>query len=63
VGDLTALLGSSLPFSSPDAGKYATDEGTIPWPNGVSGSDGATVMNVAQIDVDTACGVYSNLWR
>jgi len=63
VGELTALLGSSLPFSAPDAGKYATDEGTIPWPGGVSGSDGATVMNVAQIDVDTACGLYTNLWR
>ncbi len=55
-GGITAVVGSAAPFSSPDAGKYAADESTIPWPAGVAGSQGATQMQVAQIDVASACG-------
>lgn len=62
VGALTAVLGSAEPFSDADAGKYVTDEGTIPWPAGVSGSGGATQMFVAQIDVVGACGMNAKLW-
>jgi hypothetical protein len=62
-GLLTAVLGSAEPFSDFDAGKYVTDEGTIPWPAGVSGSGGATQMFVAQIDVVGACGPSADLWK
>jgi hypothetical protein len=34
VGGITAMLGSSAPFSGP--GKYENDEGVIPWPGGVA---------------------------
>jgi len=51
AGDHVALLGSAEPFSSPDAGMFTGDEGTIPWPAGVSGSGGATTMNIAEIEV------------
>jgi hypothetical protein len=54
-GGLTALLGSAQPFSSPNSGKYAFDEGTIPWPKGVQGSGGSATMYVAQIEVAAAC--------
>ena len=48
TGGAVALLGSAEPFSSPDAGKYVSDEGTIPWPAGVSGSVGAATMYIAR---------------
>jgi hypothetical protein len=51
VGDITALLGSSDPFSPP--GKNVSDEGTIPWPAGVAGSGGAQFMSLAEIDMYT----------
>jgi hypothetical protein len=51
TGGAVALLGSAEPFSSPDAGKYVSDEGTIPWPAGVSGSGGAATMYIAEIEV------------
>jgi hypothetical protein len=54
TGGVVAVLGSAEPFSSPDAGKYVSDEGTIPWPAGVSGSGGAATMNVAEIEVPTS---------
>jgi hypothetical protein len=59
---LTALLGSSAPFSSPDAGKYASDEGSIPWPAGVAGSEGASTMWLAEIEVRDSCGIANKLW-
>jgi hypothetical protein len=55
VGGITAVLGSSQRFSDPDAGKYVSDESTIAWPEGVSGSEGASQMNVAQLDIVTDC--------
>jgi hypothetical protein len=55
VGGVVAVLGSAHPFSSPDASKYAGDEGTIPWPAGVAGSGGATQMFVAQITIVNSC--------
>src|SRR5262249_28987199 len=39
IGGYTALLGSSLPFSD----QAVSDEGTIVWPHGVQGSNGASV--------------------
>jgi hypothetical protein len=64
-GGSVALVGSAEPFSSPDAGKTVSDEGTIPWPAGVTGSGGATTMNVAQIDVPTSpmgCTAVTTFW-
>jgi hypothetical protein len=59
---IVALLGSALPFSA----AYAADEGTIPWPNGVPGSGGATTMNVAEIEVPysptSTCTVPNRVW-
>jgi hypothetical protein len=49
-GGAVALLGSADPFSTPGV-RTITDEGTIPWPVGVPGSGGATVMQVAEIQV------------
>jgi hypothetical protein len=62
VGGIVAILGSASPFSSPDAGKYAFDEGVVPWPAGVSGSGGAAQMQVAQIEVRNACGKANPFW-
>ena len=62
LGGTVALLGSSAPFSSPDAGKYVNDEGSIPWPAGVAGSEGATTMWLAQIQVSDSCRLPSKLW-
>ena len=61
-GIVTAVLGSADPFSSPDAGKYASDEGTIPWPAGVAGSGGATQMHVAEIEVLSSCNIADVVW-
>ena len=53
VSGTVALVGSALPFSEPDA-SYAGDEGTIPWPSGVTGSDGATTMYIAELEVPSS---------
>jgi hypothetical protein len=62
-GGVVAILGSAEPFSA-TAGHYVSDEGTIPWPTGVSGSNGSTVMNVAEISVrdPPSCGPTSQAW-
>jgi hypothetical protein len=61
-GGVVAILGSAEPFSN--ANRYVSDEGTIPWPKGVSGSEGATTMNVAEISVPypSGCGIASSAW-
>jgi len=60
-----ALLGSAEPFSDADA-SYASDEGTIPWPKGVSGSGGASTMNIAEIEVPSSppstCRAATQAW-
>ncbi len=61
-GGITALVGSAEPFSAPDAGRFAFDEGTIPWPAGVAGSGGAATMYVAEIEVESACTKSSQQW-
>jgi hypothetical protein len=53
VSGTVALVGSAESFSSVDA-SFASDEGTIPWPSGVSGSNGATTMHVAEIEVPSS---------
>jgi hypothetical protein len=53
AGEITALLGSSAPFSSP--GKNVSDEGTIPWPAGVAGSGGSQFMSLAEINMYSTC--------
>jgi hypothetical protein len=59
---IITLLGSAEPFSSPGAGKYASDEGTIPWPAGVRGSGGAWQMWLAEIEIRSTCGIAVQLW-
>jgi hypothetical protein len=61
-GGTVALLGSSAPFSSRDAAKYAGDEGSIPWPAGVAGSEGSSTMWIAQIDIRDTCGIETQWW-
>ncbi len=61
AGGITALLGSADPFSAPDAGTV-TDEGVIPWPSGVSGGNGATQMQLAEIEVRTSCMAPVQVW-
>jgi len=61
-GGITALLGSAEPFSNPDANRYLSDEGTIPWPAGVAGSGGATQMQIAEIEVFPACRIAIQVW-
>ena len=60
VGGTTAVLGASKPFS--DMSHYVTDEGTIPWPTGVAGSNGATTMYVAEISLVNSCHMPSIEW-
>ncbi len=62
VGGITAVLGSSAPFTEPDAGKYVADGTTIPWPAGVAGSGGASEMYVAEIDIVDSCGLPNVVW-
>jgi len=58
-----ADLGSSKPFSMPsDGGFPPADEGTIPWPDGVSGSEGSKTMYVAQLEMGTSCGPATPSW-
>ena len=59
VGGITAVLGSSEPFST---GKPVGDEGIIPWPPNVAGSGGATQMYVAEIEVYPACQTVFHAW-
>ena len=54
TGEAVAVLGSSEPFSD-DPDKYVADEGTLPWPAGVGGSNGSTQMFVAEINVTGTC--------
>ncbi len=62
-GGIVALLGSSAPFSSQDAGTYvASDEGQIPWPSGVAGSEGSSTMWIAEIEIRSACEVANKVW-
>lgn len=61
-GITTALLGSSAPFSAPDAGKYESDEGSIPWPAGVAGSQGSATMWLAEVEVRPSCSVAAKVW-
>jgi hypothetical protein len=60
-GGIVAILGSSLPFSQYDA-HYVTDEGSIPWPGGLDGSQGSSLMWVAQIDLEPSCRVVASYW-
>jgi hypothetical protein len=60
-GGAIALLGSAEPFSTPGV-RTITDEGTIPWPVGVPGSGGATVMQVAEIQVSKGCAEPYQDW-
>jgi hypothetical protein len=53
VSGAVALLGSADPFSGVDA-SFASDEGMIAWPNGVAGSDGASTMHIAEIEVPSS---------
>jgi hypothetical protein len=59
---VVAILGSSDPFSSPDAGKYESDEGSIPWPAGVAGSQGSSTMWIAEIEVRPSCTNSNKTW-
>ena len=63
-GAITALLGSSEPFSYPDA-SYASDEGTIPWLEGCPVAT-ARKMWVAQMWVayqtQMRCGAVAQVW-
>ena len=62
-GGIMALLGSSAPFSSPDAGKYTSDEGSIPWPAGVAGSEGSSTMWLAEeLKCATRAGLRPPEW-
>jgi hypothetical protein len=62
LGGIVAVLGSSAPFSGPDAGKYVADEGTIAWPAGVAGSEGSSTMYVAEIEVVDSCQTPTTVW-
>jgi hypothetical protein len=62
VGGIVAVLGSAQPFVDPDAGKYAADGTTVPWPAGVAGSGGATQMYVAQIEIEDSCRDPAVYW-
>jgi len=55
LGGYVALLGSAGRFSSTDGGGPVRDEGSIPWPSGVTGGEGAKEMNVAQVELREAC--------
>jgi len=62
AGGIIALVGSAVPFASPDAGKYVGDQATIPWPAGVPGSGGATQMWTAEIEPRDSCGLAYRVW-
>jgi hypothetical protein len=61
IGSVIAIVGSSLPFSNYNA-HYVTDEGTIPWPGGLDGSQGASQMWVAQIAFEPSCKAVTPSW-
>jgi hypothetical protein len=58
---VVAVLGSSAPFSPADA-SYAGDEGTIPWPAGVPGSNGSAQMWIAEVEQVGGCTVSAHVW-
>lgn len=60
-GDV-ALVGASKPFSVYDGGYAASDEGTIPWPEGVTDSTGATTMYVAEVQDLPNCEPVVRMW-
>ena len=60
LGGITAVLGASEPFS--DMSHYVSDEGTIPWPAGVAGGNGATTMYVAEINLANSCHMPTIVW-
>jgi hypothetical protein len=60
AGGITAVLGASEPFSN--MSHDVSDEGTIPWPAGVAGSNGATTMNVAEINLVNSCNMPLIVW-
>jgi hypothetical protein len=60
LGGITAVLGASEPFSNQS--HYVSDEGTIPWPAGVAGSNGSTTMNVAVLTTAYSCVMPSTVW-
>jgi hypothetical protein len=62
LGQITGLVGSAEPFSSPDGGVAIADEGTIFWPEGVAGSGGSMVMHVAEIEVYPSCQSVAQAW-
>jgi hypothetical protein len=61
-GGIVAILGSAQPLSNPDAGRFVGDEGQMPWPPGVQGGGGATIMYVAEIEVVTGCMVANRVF-
>ena len=65
VGNVVALVGASEPFSSTEAEAAFADEATIPWPKGVTGSEGSSVMYVAEIAVpiiESTCITVRPYW-
>lgn len=62
AGGVIALVGSAVPFASPDAGKFVGDQATIPWPAGVAGSGGAAQMWTAEIEARDSCGLAYRVW-
>jgi hypothetical protein len=60
--DYVALLGSAAPFGPTATETLYQDQGMIPWPTGLPGSGGSAVMYVAQVDMDTSCVQFTQLW-
>ena len=58
AGGITALLGSAGAFST----SGAMDEGTIAWPSGVTGANGAATMQLAEIEVEGSCTGAHSVW-
>jgi hypothetical protein len=56
---MIVLLGSSEPFSPPD---NASDEGVIPWPANLAGSNGSSQMWLAEVEFTTECQMVTKLW-
>jgi len=63
LGNYTALLGASKPFSLPDGGSPPSDEGTIPWPSAIPDDGDAGTMYVAQVYVAAGCPHPLPLWK
>jgi len=56
---LIVLLGSSEPFSLPGE---QSDQGAIPWPANVAGSNGSAQMWLAEIELTKACQTVNKVW-